>query len=483
MKKHGAIKYNASEFKYLTEEDIKDIHQNTLDVLQDVGVLVYHDEAIDLLKKAGAYVKDGNRVYFPSSLVEWAINSAPSVVNIYDRKGNLAMALGGRNVYYGSGSDCANMIDFRTGERRTSVYKDNVEGAILVDALPYIDFCMSMGLISDVKREVVYQHEYAVMLRNTTKPQVVTLINLESLKDCTEMAAAAVGGMEELSRKPIFVLYNEPNSPLMHTNVAIDKLLYMAENRLPTNYSPGMMAGGTGPITLAGAILQANCEILTGLVIHQLKSPGAPFIFGAGMSNMDMSSMQPSYSSPEAIMSQAGLCELGRYYKLPTWGFTGCSASKTFDEQAVYEATNYILMAGVMGSNLNHDCGYLEFGLTYSYEALVACNEVISFNRRMMDGIRVDNEYMAADAIRRVGPGGNYLGDEHTFNHFKENFTGKVTDRNTYDQWKAKGESTMRERCKENIEYILQNHKPEPLTEEVDNKIQEILDRAESRVK
>jgi trimethylamine--corrinoid protein Co-methyltransferase len=216
-------------------------------------------------------------------------------------------------------------------------------------------------------------------------------------------------------------------------------------------------------------------------VLHQLKRPGAPFIFGAGMSNLDMSSVQPTYSSPEAVISQAGLCSLGRYYNLPTWGFAGCSSSKVPDEQAVYEATMYNLMAGLMGSNLNHDVGYLEFGLTYSLEALVMCDEQIRYIRRMMEGIRIDREYLAKEAIQRVGPGGNFLSDEHTFNHFRENFIGDITDRRTYEQWQRAGATTMRERARMKIKKILADHQPLPLAAPAEEAIEGILKAAEER--
>ncbi|WP_227765236.1 trimethylamine methyltransferase family protein [Zhaonella formicivorans] len=474
--------FNTSKFQTLTQEQMQEIHSASLSILEDIGTVVHHDEAIALLKKAGAYVENGSRVYIPSSLVEWAIRTAPSRVVIYDRNGKPAMFLEGYKVYYGTGSDCPNILDSFTGEKRKFLYKDVEDAVKLCDYLPHIDFVMSMGLISDVRKEVTYQHEYAVMLRNSTKPQTITAADKQSLDDIVEMAAAAVGGREVLSRKPIFVLYDEPSSPLQHSTTALDKLLYMAEHRLPTNYAPGMMAGATGPITMAGAIAQANAEILTGLVIHQLKNPGAPFVFGAGMSPMDMVSMQPTYSSPEAMMEQAGICDMARYYQLPSWGFAGCSASKVADEQAILEASQYILMAALCGTNLTHDVGYLEFGLTYSFDLLVMCNEVIGQVKRMMQGICVDKEYLAVDAIRRVGPGGHFLGDEHTFNHFRENWKPDITDRNTYEVWLANGGTTMGQRAKAKIQYILENHKPEPVTSEVDAAIDRILERAEGRV-
>jgi trimethylamine--corrinoid protein Co-methyltransferase len=194
---------------------------------------------------------------------------------------------------------------------------------------------------------------------------------------------------------------------------------------------------------------------------------------------MDMLSMQPTYSSPEAMVSQAGLCQIGRcLYDLPTWGFGGCSASKLVDEQAVNEAATYIMMSGLMGTNLVHDVGYLEFGLTYSFDLLVLCDEFIGQVRRMMDGIRVDQENLAVESIKRVGPGGHFLSDEHTLDHFRENWQPDLTDRKTYEEWKGRGSKSMGQRAKEKIKKIFERHRPEPLDPETDAKIDRILKKA-----
>ncbi len=474
--------FNSTALEYLSEEQMRDIHSAALDILEDCGTIIHHEKSLALLQKAGAYVKDDRRVFIPNGLAEWAIRSAPSRVTIYDRGGKPSMFLEGRNVYYGTGSDCPNLLDSFTGARREFLSGDVEDAVRLVDALPNIDFTMSMGLAPDFPSELQYQYKYAIMIRNSTKPQVITAADKISLNDITNIAAAVVGGREELSRKPVFVLYDEPTSPLVHINEAMEKLLFMAENNLPTNYSPGIMAGGTGPVTMAGAITQANAEILAGLVIHQLKNSGAPFIFGAGMSPMDMQSMQPTYSSPEAMITQAGLCQIGRcLYDLPTWGFGGCSASKLADEQAVNEAATYIMMSGWMGTNLVHDVGYLEFGLTYSFDLLVLCDEFIGQVRRMMEGIRVDKEYLAVDCIKRVGPGGHFLGDDHTLDHFKENWQPDLTDRKTHEDWNSRGAKSMGQLAKEKITDILKNHRPKPLPAEVNAEIERILEEAKSR--
>ena len=423
-----------------------------------------------------------NRVHIPTSLVEEAIRTAPSRVVLYDRNGKRSLFLQGRNVYYGTGSDCLYLLDSFSGERRQFSYKDVEDSILLADALPNIDFIMCHGLAPDIDSAIEYQQKYLLMLRNSSKPQVVVCGDKQSLEEITEMAACVMGGHDVLTRKPMFCLYTEPSSPLMHNTEAIDKLLYMAEHRLPVNYSPGMMAGGNGPVTVAGAITQANAEILAGLVIHQLKQPGAPFVFGAGMSPMDMGSMQPTYSAPEAMMAQAGLCQLARnLYDIPTWGFGGCSSSKLDDEQAINEASMYILMSGLMGTNLVHDVGYIEFGMTYSYDLLVMCDEVIGQVRRMMEGIQVNREYMALDAIERVGPGGHFLTDEHTVKHFRENWFPGITDRQIYDKWKAKGGTTMGERAKDRVKDILEHYQPQPLSEEINTQLDTIFRTIKAR--
>ena len=199
------------------------------------------------------------------------------------------------------------------------------------------------------------------------------------------------------------------------------------------------------------------------------------------MSPIDMSSMQPTYSAPEAMLSQAGLVELAHYYNLPSWGFGGCSASKVADQQSVIEAAMYSMMSALMGCNIVHDVAYLEFGITNSFETLVMNNEIISQIKRLMGGITINREQLALDAIHRVGPGGNFLGDEHTFNHFRKNWKPDLTDRQTYESWVESGSKTMGDRAKEKINYILANHKPAPLSVDMIAELDRLLAKAEAR--
>ena len=445
-----------SPLEFFSPEQLKEIHEGALEILKDTGCELHHEEAIRILEKAGASVS-GKRVFLPPEVVEKALEQTPSRILIYDRDGKPAMDLSGRNAYFGTGSDCIYLRDSFTGERRVFEERDMIDAVRVADALPNVDFLMSMGMITNASPEYQCQKQFANMIKYSKKPHVIIATSKKRLSDIVEIAAAIFpDGREHLKQKPLFVLYTEPTSPLVHSFEAIDKLIYAAENLIPTNYAPGMMAGATGPVTPAGAITLAAAENLFGLVIHQLVKPGAPFIFGAGMSNIDMNSLQPSYASPEAMMTQAGLCELGRnLYGLPTWGFAGCCASKLADTQAINEASTYIFMAGLTGTNLNHDLGYLEFGLTFSFDLLVMTDESVGQLRRIMDGIPLNRETMALDAISKVGPGGDFLSSDHTLDHYREMWTPGISDRNTFERWSELGSSSMEDRCRQKIKEIL----------------------------
>lgn len=327
----------------LTADQLDEIHFATLEVLDQVGVEVYNDEALELLKNAGAYV-EGSRARVPAWMVKEALASAPSQVVMCNRQGQAAMRLEKERIYYGTGSDTPYTIDIETGERRLAVKQDVCNAAVISDALEHVDFVMSLGLASDTPKETSDVHQFEAMLLNTTKPIVFTAHDKQGLLDIVEMSAAVAGSEEKLARKPFLALYAEPSSPLMHSGDALDKLLACAEKRIPLIYVPAVLRGATGPVTLAGSLVVANAEQLSGLVIHQLKRKGAPFIYGGGTPPMDMKTFICSYGSPERDLSCISLVKIGQYYDLPTFTTAGCSDAQTFDQQAGMEAGMNLLI-------------------------------------------------------------------------------------------------------------------------------------------
>jgi trimethylamine--corrinoid protein Co-methyltransferase len=478
MKTSNSIAFRSPQFSVLSETQLRDINSAALEVLRRTGVRFHHREALDRLKKAGAFISEGNLVKFPARLVKDALASAPSRIMLCDRDGKPAMALEGYNVYFGGGSDCLNLLDPYTGEHRKFLEADIINGYRLIDALPNIHFLMSIGIPVDVDTHKFYDVQMARMLEYSTKPIVFVTNDKANCQRAIDMAAAVAGSYEALREQQHILLYSEPSSPLQQSETAIDKLLMMAEYELPVVHSPGPQMGAVVPITMAGGLAVSVAEILSSLVVHQLKRPGAPFVFGAGLHHMDMSSMQICYSSPEFQLTKAAIAQLGRWYGLPTWGYAGCSDAKVMDEQAAVEATLSVIMAKFGGSNLVHDVGYMESGLTASFEMFVLTDELVAMVDNMVKGIEVNDDTLLLDEIHEVGPGGNYIGTKQTLKRFKEFWFPGLLDRKIRSQWLEAGGTTLGQRLNAKVKTILANHQSRPLDPMKKQQLQEIVARA-----
>jgi len=478
MKTANSIAYSSPQFALLSETQLQDIHLAALEVLRRTGIRFHHQGAVELLKDAGAFISDGNLVKFPASLVEQALGSAPGRIIMCDRDGQPGMYLEASKVYFGTGSDCLNLLDPRTGQHRQFVEADLTDAYRLCDALPNIHFVMSVGIPFDVNPALTYDVQMLHMLEDTTKPIVFVTNDLASCQRAIDMAAAVAGGYEALREQQHILLYSEPSSPLQQSDTAVDKLLLMAEYELPVVHSPGPQMGAVAPITMAGGLVMSLAEILSSLVVHQLKRPGAPFVFGAGIHHMDMSAMQICYASPEFQLTKAAIAELGRWYGLPTWGYAGCSDAKVMDEQAAVEATLSVIMAKFSGGNLIHDVGYMESGLTTSYEMIALTDELVAMTDNMMKGIEVSEETLLVDEIDRVGPGGNYLDSKVTLQRFREYWRPGLLDRRLRQQWLDKGSLTLGQRLTAKVIKILDEYRPKQLEAEKSRKLREILAQA-----
>jgi trimethylamine--corrinoid protein Co-methyltransferase len=467
----------------LSDDQKARIHQATLELSRRTGVRVLSPQVRSLLDGAGCWV-EGERVRIPSHLIEWAVRVAPKGVTLCDRDGGPAMYLEGYRSYYGTGSDTPYLIDAYSGERRQTVLADVENVARLVDALPHISFLMCMGIASDVTASISDLYHFRAMVSNTTKPIVYTAWSVDNLRAIVDMAEAVAGGAQALQRNPFCALYSEPMAPLTHGRESCEKLLYICDKGLPVVYTPGLITGASSPVTRAGAVVQANAELLSGLLICQLIREGTPVVAaGGGMMAMDMSTLLACYGAPEFMLDWCALSEMGHYYQLPIFGFAGVSDAKTFDQQAAAEGVLWVLLAAQTGGNLIHDVGYIESGLTTSYEMLVAMDEYIGLVGRFMEGIEVNDETLALDVLDRVGPGGHFLGELHTLRHFRENWYPTLLDRENRAAWESRGRRTMGERVRARVQQILESHEPEPLTESISAELASIVRCAEERAR
>lgn len=459
----------------LDRADCLKIHQASCEILRTTGVLVYSEAARALLQQAGAVMVD-DLVKIPPSLVEWALASAPSSFNLYRRgTDEVAIELDGQQVYFGPGSDTLHYLDPQTGCHRDFELADLAACYRLCDALPEIGFVMSVGIPQDVPGEQYYRYQLATMLRHTTKPIVFVCDSLADIEAIAAMAAAVAGGTKNLAQYPNILLYSEPSSPLQHAQDATEKLLFCAEHTIPVTHSPAPMMGGTAPITIGGAVALGNAEILSSLVIHQLKKAGAPFLYGHGVHHLDMKEMISVYGAPEFQLARVLAAEMGRFYGLPVWGYAGHSDSKVADGQAAIDAQFSVQVALLAQTNLNHDVGYLESGLTGSPEMMVLTDELISMNRRFMAGVRLDAEALAVDVIHQVGPGGEFLTHEHTMAHWRELWLPQLCDRQRLSKWQEQGAKDLKARLREATLRLMNEHQVEPLPDSVERELEAIL--------
>jgi trimethylamine--corrinoid protein Co-methyltransferase len=474
----NSVLFTGPQFAVLSESQLQDLHLAALEVLRRTGVRFHHAEALRMLKAAGAFVHDGNLVKFPAALVQEALASAPGRIVMCDRDGEPAVWLEGTKVWFGTGSDCLNFLDPETGEHRKFTQSDLVDGYHLCDALPNIHFVMSIGLPADVEPALAYDVQMALMLEHTTKPIVFVTDDRATCQRAIGMAAAVAGSFEALVEGQHILLYSEPSSPLQQSETAVDKLLLMSESRLPIVHSPAPLMGGTGPITMASGLSMALAEILSSLVVHQLKNPGAPFVFGSGLHHMDMKSAQICYGSPEFQLTKAAIAQLGRWYGIPTWGYAGCSDAKVLDEQAAVEALLSVMMAKLSGANLVHDVGYVESGLTTSFEMIVLTDELVALTDHLMKGIEINDDTLMLDEIHNVGPGGHFMDTKQTLQRFRDFWYPDLLDRGRREQWLAAGGTTMGQRLNTRVKEIVEEHRPKPLDAEVRQKLQEIVAQA-----
>jgi len=296
------------------------------------------------------------------------------------------------------------------------------------------------------------------------------------------MACLIVRGEERFQANPYFALYAEPSSPLTHSKEAIERLTFAAERRIPVVYTPGVSGGATAPVTMAGNLAQGLAETLSGLVISQLKSHGTPFIMGGVHTVMDMRTGIFSYGAPELFLLSACMTDISKKLNLPMFSAGGCSDAKVLDEQAAVESSLSLLMAGLSGASLIHDVGYLESGLLGSLDMLVFSDEVISMVKRILRGITVSEETLAVDVVADVGPGGHFIGKEHTRRHLRaEHWLPQLMDRAHRETWEKGGAKTMGQRVREKVIDILEHYEPPSLDDKLVGELRTIIGLADER--
>ncbi len=408
---------------FLRPGSARTIHQASLRVLEQTGFKLDNEEAADALLSAGARRDAGGRCLIPRRMVNEALEKTRGFpgMKLYDRDGNNPLEFMVGETFFGPGSDALYNIDLDTLQRRPSVLSDVTNNVRIADSLPGFSFMMSMALPRDVEDKKLYPTIFAEMARNTRKPVVATCVGVEDLKHIHKIASIIAGGARKLRERPFFIAYLEPISPLIMDRSSTDRVIFCAKKGIPIMYAAGANCGSGAPVTPEGGVVQGSAESLGGLVLATLFNENIQFVYGANTSAMDMRSTIVCYGDPTWFRTTAMYADLGRYYRLPSWGTAGSSDAFTIDAQAAMEAYEGISLAYMARTTLAHDVGFMAHGELYDARMLILTDMMIGRVNHILKEPDLSGESLAVDIIDEVSRSGDlYLAHFHTASKFRD---------------------------------------------------------------
>lgn len=472
-----------NRYRILSEDDLSRIHEASLKLLSETGMVIHSTKVIELLQEAGAKVDFERRwVRIPEDLIKITLNHLPSEIVLYDRNKNPALTLGNNESHLASGHNAIYVLDSDRLTRRAATKKDVADFAKLADALENIHLVGVQAMPQDVVPRASLLHAVEAVFNNTEKHLYFSPENSEVTRAIIGMARAVVGD-ESLSETPVLTCQLSSTSPLTWEGGAVEAVLEAARAGVPLVFLPQPYAGVTAPITLAGVLTVHNAEVLSGIVISQLVRKGTPVVYGSAWTTFDMREANVVIGGPETALLRIAGAELARFYQIPSHTIGPDSDSHCLDEQNAWEKFLTLHSAFTSGVNLVVNAGLFATGLTVSFEQLVLDHEMAGIVYRLLEGIEVSPETVALEVIKRVGPKGNFLEDPHTLKHLRsgEHWQPKLSNRSVYEKWMEDGGRDVVEKAREISKGILEHHQPKNLSEEVLSRLREIIEDFEEK--
>ena len=470
-----------------TSEQVQTLHQATMDTLQNVGIKVESEEALEIFSGAGAKVDRSGKsgiVRLSPNIIENCIRSAPSRVTYHGRESKHDFVAEPDKVGFSTFGECIQVIDPITRKIRPSTKEDLGKITRVCDRLEEIVLVERPVGSLDQFTPTQPLHNYEVMVSNTSKHIFLGFFSAENAKRIAQMAAVCVGGDENLRARPPVTAFVCPTSPLVLVKMCCDVIIQCA--RLGIGISPISMvlSGTTSPVTLAGSIVVHNAEVLSAIALAQLTVPGTPCTYASMSTAMDLRTAIPATGSPEHGLISSGLAQLVRMYDLPCWVGGGVSDSKLPDTQAAYEFSLSATAAALSNPQFVYGAGALESGLTFDYAKLIMDCEQISRIQHLLKGIAVNEETLALEIIKEVGPGGEFMTHSHTYNNMRSISMSDLFDRRDRSSWTEKTAGRdLTERAYERALEIISGHEPPPLPQGAAETMRAIIQEYEAELK
>ena len=448
--------------RLLSKEEVNEVHEESLRLLEEVGVFVDNVRALELLKEGGAHV-EGKIAKIPRDLVLQCLNYVPKSLKLYYRDGKRYVRIGDDNVIFNPGSTAIKILDLKQSTTRLAVFRDLFDFAKLVDYLEYIGAQSTALIPNDVPLEIRDRVRLYPILKLSSKPIITGAFTIEGVQDMKDMLEIVVG---DVASRPIAIFDVCPSPPLKWSRLTVQNLMDCAYYGIPVEIIPMPQMGATAPVTIAGALVQHNAEALSGIVIAQLTRRGAPVIYGGSPCLFDMRWGTACISTPETALLTMGYVEIGKYYGIPTHAYVGLSDSKEIDYQAGLETFMGALLATMIGINVASGPGMLEFESTQSMEKLLIDNEACGIAFRMAKGFDVDEATLAMSLLREAHIRRHFLSSRHTLRWMRqETYIPRLLSRS------IKERASLMKRARELVRKILEEYKPDELPSDVEREL------------
>lgn len=465
-------------YDILSDEQVQQIHAQAMLILQEIGVDFLHPRALDAFRSAGLKVED-QRVRFEAAFIAEQVKKVPAMFDVQARNPKNSVTIGGDFMVTAPVYGPPFITDLERGRRNPTI-EDFTNFDKMAQATPQIH-CAG-GTIVEPENvpletrhlDMVYSH-----IRWTDKPFMGSVISEENARDSIEMASIVFGGREAIEKTPALLALVNVNSPLRYDDRMLGALIEYASANQPVIATPFLMAGAMSPMGLAGTIAQQTAEALAGIALIQLIRPGAPCIYGSFLTNVDMQSGSPAFGTPESAMGILASAQMARHYKIPFRGGGALTSSKSPDAQAAYESMMCLWPTMLGGVHfVLHAAGWLESALLASYEKFIIDVECLRmFEWMMQKGIPFDEEGLAMDGIREVGPGGHHLGSEHTMRNYRTGFYRPwISSTENYDRWQRMGSRTADRVATEKWKQLLTDYQDPGIDSGVDEQLQAFME-------
>lgn len=463
-----------------SEDELKKIHESTLDVFENIGILVDSAEAKDIYVGAGATAEDRPDgkflVKIPRDVVNQAIADAPKWFKVYGRTEDRDFDTAEDNVGFVTFGECVKIIDPVTKEVRASTKKDLGEVTKLADYFENIVAIERQCCSGDYPAEVQPLHNFQAMVNNTSKPIFIGAVKGRNVKPMYEMACAAVGGKENFDKRPYLYIFVCPVSPLHMAGDCCDQVIESAKLGLGIAIIPMALSGATSVSTLAGTIVSHNVETLSAVILAQLVRKGTPCVYSTMTTIMDLKHMISACGAPEHGLMSAGIAQLCRYYGFPSWTGSGIADSKLPDAQTGYEYAINASAAAYANATFVMGTGALESCMTVDQAKIVMDCEAQTFIRRILQGIEVNDDTLALDVLAENGPASQFLSAKHTRKHMKEQVNTDVFSRDVITDWEKKGSKDAATVAYEKAAEILEKYQVAPIAEGANEIMDKIIE-------